>query len=541
MQPKHLALFLTCVGQQVAVRIDTAVDDVAADDASGYLGLSQADSSFCGSSDEPRENADTCPTKATCCCMGAKKKDACRAPSECKKDGGSCAEMMWKPSLSKLQDELERRQKSDKYKGDYGPDLERSKDVSIKVCKGTCDKGHPIAMCSRMRGTFGQWGVIAAVTLGGAEEMRELADSLRVWHWNPNYPKSPYTSGFKRASVSSISPTLKMSSYNCRLPNREAGSACCLGIGTDKWTLFLSRLKLIEKCRAPKGFCFQQEKSRRRFTFTITAPINSKDLEFRAAKMESKFLNGLPGLDQLHDLKSKHAFLAQFKDWVIYAGEMWVQPRLDGKLSDFAKTGQGITPEDAVLVIDNNSGTMAPGAEDDVRLGVQKLLMKALGVGEENIEVCQGPFSMKRGMATWKPSGDACPHNPVLYVDPLPEASMAAGVRADWLKAEIAPEWSRNAMQVFKKIKAGATKRRLAGYAAAVKEASLKALPCDLLPSKSCGEDCACWTDCRRGCGPDSKLSEGFLYYNTGVRTKGGVVYHRNCHIGTMSLCSTLR
>ena len=121
--------------------------------------------------------------------------------------------------------------------------------------------------------------------------------------------------------------------------------------------MLISKLNLAKDCSFGRKQCFNLERSRQRFTFTITAHQNSEDLEFRCAQMESKFLNGIKGAEQIYDLKSKHAFLGQFKDWVLYAGEMWFQPKFD-KLSDEVKKGGDVRLDDVMVVIDNNSGTV---------------------------------------------------------------------------------------------------------------------------------------------------------------------------------------
>ena len=77
---------------------------------------------------------------------------------------------------------------------------------------------------------------------------------------------------------------------------------------------------------------------------------------------------------------------------------------------------------------------MAPGGDSKTRLGVQLLMSMALGVGLDQVQVCQCPFSMKKGMLTWKAAGDACPHNPVLYKGvSLPEGSEAQATKTQWL------------------------------------------------------------------------------------------------------------
>uniref|UniRef100_A0A7S1FCS9 Uncharacterized protein n=1 Tax=Noctiluca scintillans TaxID=2966 RepID=A0A7S1FCS9_NOCSC len=534
---RTLLVWLSVFPSTSGARVDHAIDLEV--DAHERL------DTFCGMTSVPSEASDTCQKGDVCCCMvnGSAYLDGCKSPDQCLLDGGECAESLWYPTLASLQAEYRRRVNAlGNYGEEPGPDLETADMLSIggACARPACLTDTTYALCARNRGVVGQWGAILALSVGRREELRAIADKLRVWHWSSHYPASPYRSSVKRFSTYAISPQLKMSPNHCSQDGEAAGSGCCLWNSGKQWGMLISKLNLAKDCSFGRKQCFNLERSRQRFTFTITAPQNSEDLEFRCAQMESKFLNGIKGAEQIYDLKSKHAFLNQFKDWVLYAGEMWFQPKFD-KLSDEVKKGGDVRLDDVMVVIDNNSGTMAPGGDSKTRLGVQLLMSMALGVGLDQVQVCQCPFSMKKGMLTWKAAGDACPHNPVFYKGvPVPEGSEAQAMKTQWLETMMSPPWSKNVLLLLKYIQGGRPARRIPGYKEAQNEARTFAIPCDMYEDGTLGANAFCWSGCREPCSATDKLKDDYVFQDTGIHVGGGVVYARNCHVGSQRLCRTV-
>ena len=182
---------------------------------------------------------------------------------------------------------------------------------------------------------------------------------------------------------------------------------------------------------------------------------------------------------------------------------------------------------------------MAPGGSYDVRKGIQQLLMMAFDIPEEQIQVCQGPFTMKRGMETWTRRKDPCPDNPNLYKVSLPEGSEAERVRRSWLQTMKEPAWSDHAEVVLELLRTGGKPKKTPGFAELQNEARTKAIPCEFLDDGSCGASCFCWTGCRQSCASQARvLAEGFALDFSGVAVGGGVVYARNCHLGGQRLCA---
>lgn len=530
MSPLALRWLCLAIPVSLAARVDISDADLETD----------SDDSFCGTTNNPSENVDTCPQGDFCCCLhNSSALSGCKSPVDCKAGGGECAEFIWQPTLRQVQVEYQRRVKQHhQYGDDFGPQLEVASESSIgdSCPQDKCPQGKSLSLCARNRGVFGQWGAILSMSLGSSPKMRHDAENLRVFHWSPHYPASPYKSAFKRTSVYAISPELSMPHSSCKHSHIPEGS-CCLGGSPRIWPVLLEKLNLAENCPNSGERCFALSKSRIRFTFTITAPQNSENIEFRCAQMESKFLNGIRGVEQVYDLKSKHAFLGQFKDWVIYAGEMWFQPRFGADSPDIQR-GMGVKFEDVMVVIDNNSGTMAPGGETTTRLGVQELLAHLFAIGTEQIQVCQCPYSMKKGMLTWSAHGDACPDNPMLYVGVgLPAHTEAQSKKQEWLQKMQYPPWSENMKLLLRYAAAGSRPSRVPGYQFGLNEARTFALPCAMFDDGSLGRDAYCWTECREACVSWTKLQPGLIFADTGISVGGGVVFARNCHVGGQRLC----
>merc|ERR1711920_1018755 len=104
-----------------------------------------------------------------------------------------------------------------------------------------------------------------------------------------------------------------MSAKDCK-PTPDS-ALCCIAEPTT-WEVFLTKLGVLQ------DGVYIPRKDRRRFTYAISAPQNPMDIELRIAKMQGKTFGTV-----FHDLWSKHAWLANLKDWVIYAGELWIQAK----------------------------------------------------------------------------------------------------------------------------------------------------------------------------------------------------------------------
>lgn len=352
----------------------------------------------CGFSVVPSEVADTCFGFGHCCCI-KEVFSTCQTPFSCREGGGSCAETLWKPSLAELQAEVAHRH----VLGAKAPNLEDHTDITSNtacVLESNCE----LVMCAGKRqGVFDDWGTQASLRLGLSSSIRASAASVTLTHWNPHKKISAYLSTHLKAGISTVSHPLKLSESSCYAD--QSSSTCCLG-GVDRWRTFLVKLNSV------KSDHFDMSKSRLKFTYVITAPKDSNDIELRLARMEGKWWRHVPLLNKIQDVKSKHSYLGQFKDWFLYAGEMWLQPK-PGMLAK--KTGVDLN--DVVLVMDGNSGTIAPSSDSTTRSQIKHIMMLALGVGGDQIQVCLSPFHMKTGMTGWVQEEEACPNQLELYAD----------------------------------------------------------------------------------------------------------------------------
>jgi len=239
-----------------------------------------------------------------------------------------------------------------------------------------------MTMCAKKRGVVFDWGTAAIVHLGLSAEVRQLASSAQAWHWNPFYTSSPYLSSTMLRMMPVVSENIAMEKAHCTpLLGEAPSSTCCIGDDTDRWTLFLDKLNTY------KDGQYKTEKNYGRFTYVITAPQESENIEWRIAKMElNRKRNGTRS--KMYDMKSKHAWLANRHDWVLYAGEMWIQAKPGTSASAVKDVN------DLMLVLDTNSGTFSPGAELGTRRTIQKMIMSALRVGPGQVAVCPGPFQI---------------------------------------------------------------------------------------------------------------------------------------------------
>lgn len=321
---------------------------------------------------------DTCSSWGRCaCCMDDKPQTKCvKALKKCKKKGGKCAEALYKPDLKGIQALFESRGPKAKHQLDKKKQL-RTNDK--------CESGCSMIMCGKSRGLFGEWGTTASIRIGLNPSVVDLAKDARVYHWNPYYPTSPFLDKKKKAGMYLFSNSLKQGKKDC-WPVEQAKS-CCIPdprnnpeFGLSFWRIFLNKLNTVDD-----DGNYLHEKDGRRFTYVISAPQNSVEIEWRLARMEGETL-GTVGGKSIHDMKSKHAWLSGAQDWVIWAGELWVQAK-PGKVASES------TPlNDLMIVMDANSGTFSPGAEYAVRKRVQQMIMAALQIGSDQVAVCHGPF-----------------------------------------------------------------------------------------------------------------------------------------------------
>eukprot|EP00929_Paragymnodinium_shiwhaense_P022840 TRINITY_DN14470_c0_g1_i11.p1 TRINITY_DN14470_c0_g1~~TRINITY_DN14470_c0_g1_i11.p1 ORF type:complete len:371 (-),score=56.88 TRINITY_DN14470_c0_g1_i11:38-1150(-) len=347
------------------------------------------------------------------------------ASKKCVKSGGVCAEMKWGPTLQQLQGQFAQR-------AEAGSGRQIKLDAATETLRETCGFcDGAVGICARKR-----WvgGTLATVRLGGVPLVRQLADHLPVWHWYPLSAKFKSSWGVEAWRTMSPSPVLEADEC-VGTSASENTSSCCIAGASDRWATLLEKLNSVADSSSGAGQVFNVDKSGRKFSYVITAPQNSEDIELRAAREKGEHWNTF-----LHDLVSKHIWLNNFKDWALMAGELWVQPKIG------VEDKENIPLSDVMLIIDSKSGTMMPTPDLASRLAIQRMLTTALGVGADQIQVCAGPLKPKvlpgfHPVMDWKEGETACPD--LVHFYPKEVAKGYAGPEAAMVLATLkAQRWS---------------------------------------------------------------------------------------------------
>lgn len=251
--------------------------------------------------------------------------------------------------------------------------------------------GEP-AVCFLLRKTGAIELGIGGVAALGAEAARVAAD-MRVFHWDVNYAKSPFLSNLKENFVARKAELHTIPwSHHCRAGKNEVFARMA-----NKWGFRApTKMRLTEEQFGTSLFARTSK-----FTWAISANVGGL-LEFRFAMMEAE--SGNKQMGELMDLNAKHAFLVRTEDYAMYAGEAWVQFTPEALKDCGTKAGKkGVInclvgkmddPEkNAMLVLDNDSGTFKASPAIDIRQKVQKLLLTAWG-SHLRINVCSLPGLM---------------------------------------------------------------------------------------------------------------------------------------------------
>lgn len=298
-------------------------------------------------------------------------------PGKCMSSGGNCVEATWKPTYKDLQDAL----------ATVTVNPQSSADLKTnKECEERTDGDCGMVMCAKKRSAGAWWGTLATIHLGLDADVRSFAAKAIAWHWYPN-KLSPYTNTAWQNFVSFASSDLTMSENDCSLKANQASEpSCCIGEGTSRWEVFLSRLNTF------RDGAYKFNKDGTLFTYIITAPRKSADIEWRIARSESRFNTKV--INVMYDVQSKHGYLADFRDYVLYAGEMWIQ----------AKVGESpradLAAENLMVVLNTDSGTFAPGADVEDRKVIQQMVMAGLRVDAGQVAVCPGRHPINAAMET---------------------------------------------------------------------------------------------------------------------------------------------
>jgi len=241
-----------------------------------------------------------------------------------------------------------------------------------------------------------------------------LADGMQAFHWDVTYGKSPYLRSSQEELLHNWIAKGQGDLLHSLTWNDEAGDiqdSCFKSTSTGA-----GKKLLFESIATRWGFRDDKLKlktsrigSRRfgrsaRFTFVISANVGGL-VELRFARMEADNMGSLG--TQWMDLHAKHAFLNRGQDYVLWAGEAWVQLSskafevcdVKGQDSDslvqcLNKLVKDGSLQYATIVINNDSGTFKAGASVDVRKKVRAILGAALG-GTDRLNVCSIPDLIK--------------------------------------------------------------------------------------------------------------------------------------------------